>query len=477
MNDVLSYNNITKWQRITQCLNNDKSSPSKQLFCKSLVTDFHIANEDLSSAQSTIKSAYNTFTKHSNLSMHDREELFVRGFYEWIINFDLNEALKIFRFISNKYPFDLFAAKRAQEMAFDLSDWDSMLEIFENIKEHHIVNGNKNPKNVPSAYFNGLLSFAHEQKGNLLKAEEVSMEGLKFYIDDNWLQHSLIHSRYFQKNTNKDLKNLIKFIIENGSKYWNIKEKHAFITTHNWWHIALLYLELDDLENAEKIFMENIWREEPVPLERRADQIGALSMFWILTMIIDSKKDYVENKKYQDMLKRIENKWCDVMDYVIETNKNVNVGYKLYDLLFMRGVIEMKQFYFKNKDKIKYNKFKSVYDKRYKDMVEFCGDNDELKKKYVGLVDAMDLMYGENADWINKMWAYETIMNDIIKDLNCIGGSREQRFVFDQMYIDLLLMINDKIELKRFLKEFLDKYPLKSLEIIATNLPDEEQKF
>ena len=66
----------------------------------------------------------------------------------------------------------------------------------ENIKQYHIVNGNKM---VPSAYFNGSLSSAHKQEGNLLKAEQVSMEGLTFRIDDNWLQHSLIHSRYFQK--------------------------------------------------------------------------------------------------------------------------------------------------------------------------------------------------------------------------------------------------------------------------------------
>lgn len=476
MNDVLSFANINKWQRITQCLNNDKNNPSKQLMCKSLVTDYHIANEDMLSAQSTIKSAYDIIpNKYNDLSLHHREELYVRAFYEWIINFDQKEAQKIFRHISNKYPYDLYAAKRAQEMSFDLSDWDSMLEIFTNIKDYHLSNGKHNKTgSIPSSYFNGLLSFAYEQKGYLEKAEETALNGLEYFIDDNWLQHSLIHSRYFQENTEKDLLNLIKYIVENGSKYWDIQEKHAFITTHNWWHIALLYLELDDLENAEKIFTENIWRKN---LDRRADQIGALSMFWILTMIIDSKKlnDQID-KDLDKMLERICNLWENVMDFVIETNKNIDVGYKLYDLLFIRGVIEMKQRYF-GKNKIKYNIYKDIYDKRYKDMVKFCDDNKELKKKYIGLVDSMNLMYGENSDWINKMWCYEEIMSLIINDLNIIGGSREQRFVFDQMYIDLLLMLDERQELRKFLKDFLDKYPLKSLELIATNIPKGDQHF
>eukprot|EP00487_Bulimina_marginata_P002751 TRINITY_DN16322_c0_g1_i1.p1 TRINITY_DN16322_c0_g1~~TRINITY_DN16322_c0_g1_i1.p1 ORF type:complete len:103 (+),score=0.37 TRINITY_DN16322_c0_g1_i1:175-483(+) len=95
----LSFSNIDKWKRITKCLENDKHDASKQLFCKSLVTDFQIANEQLSAAQDTIQSAYKTFKKHDDLSIHDREELYVRGFFEWIINFDQREAQKIFRFI------------------------------------------------------------------------------------------------------------------------------------------------------------------------------------------------------------------------------------------------------------------------------------------------------------------------------------------------------------------------------------------
>merc|ERR1712228_125151 len=212
-----------------------------------------------------------------------------------------------------------------------------------------------------------------------------------------------------------------------------------------------------------KIFKKHIWRKK---LDRRADQIGALSMFWILLMIIETKQ---ASEKYARMKNEIDALWEEAMDYVFETNKSVSVGYKLYDLLFMRGLIEMKKGYKDEDNEEKYTKYKERFDDLRIEMIEFCGDDKALLDKFVGIVDAMDLMYGESVNEKSRKRAYE-LMSRIVTDLNVIGGSREQRFVFDQMYIDLLLK-NDQIkELKQFLKEFLAKYPLKSLEIIAANL-------
>ena len=348
-----------------------------------------------------------------------------------------------------------------------------MLDILLEIKEYHSVNGLKNPlkingHRVPSAYYNGLLSFGYEQMGFLSKAEEVAMEGLQYYEDDNWLQHCLIHSRYFQENNESDLQRLIEYILEHAAPHWDIEQKHAFMTTHSWWHIGLLYLELDQVDKAMDIFKTHIWRKG---LDRRADQIGALSMFWILNMVIDSKSDSendIDYSHYLKMKEEIESLWESVMDYVYDTNQSVDVGYKLYDLLFIRGVIEMKARY-KGKDEGKYQKFQKYFEKKRREMVEFCGEDEEMKQKYIGLVAAMELMYGENVNERSLQSAYE-IMSEIVWDLDVIGGSREQRFVFDQMYIDLLIKDHRPKELKEFLNSFLAKYPLKSLELVAANM-------
>ncbi len=68
----------------------------------------------------------------------------------------------------------------------------------------------------------------------------------------------------------------------------------------------------------------------------------------------------------------------------------------------------------------------------------------ELKDKYIGIIDAMSLMYdNSNKDMKNNLNQAYDISSLIVNDLNIIGGSREQRFVFDQMFIDLLIIGND----------------------------------
>eukprot|EP01084_Bolivina_argentea_P161443 281033_1 len=188
------------------------------------------------------------------------------------------------------------------------------------------------------------------------------------------------------------------------------------MTTHNWWHVALLYLELDDLNEAVRILKTHVWRDH---LDRRADQIGALSMCWILTMTIECN----EQDGYLKIGDEIGEMWEIVMDYVVLTNENANVGYKLYDMLFIRGVIQMKARYNRSGSLYKYNTFDKRFTELRQDMIAFAGDDQELRDKYVGLMDAMVLMYGENASENTWNQAYK-ILSDIIDDLNIIGGSR-----------------------------------------------------
>ena len=195
-------------------------------------------------------------------------------------------------------------------------------------------------------------------------------------------------------------------------------------------------------------------------------------------MIIDSKQteegsNSANNEKYVLMKKDIYQLWSKVMDYVYETNNKVGPGYRLYDLLFMRGVIQMMKISEENNDIETYNKYKKRFDKYKSEMVNSCKNDKEGKAKYIGVLDAMYLMHGGGAD--NKKSkgkldkAYKILSKEIY-DMNAIGGSREQRFVFDQMYVDLLLKNNKMKQLKEYLDYFLSRYPLKSLEIIAANM-------
>ena len=149
MNDVLKFSSTQRLSTITKCLKNDKNDDYKQLLCKSLCADYYVSIEDSKNAQKQIKSAYNSFnTDNKDLFKYDREQLYTIGFYQLYVENDYLKSLETFEHLSNEYPFDLYAATRAQTIAFDLSDWDRMLSIYRNIEEYHLSNGVKNPKKL-----------------------------------------------------------------------------------------------------------------------------------------------------------------------------------------------------------------------------------------------------------------------------------------------------------------------------------------
>lgn len=124
------------------------------------------------------------------------------------------------------FPKDLVSLKRAQVLCFYIGRSDLSLQLVEQVL----------PANQGEKYIYGMLSFSLLEVGRMGDAELAARKGLTIKSDDPWSQHALCH--VFQHECR--FKEAVHFM-ETCLDSWNAC--CSFMYTHNWWHLALCYLE------------------------------------------------------------------------------------------------------------------------------------------------------------------------------------------------------------------------------------------
>ncbi|CAN6476327.1 unnamed protein product [Victoria cruziana] len=143
-----------------------------------------------------------------------------------------------------KYPRNLVSLKRAQIICFYLARPDFSLYLVEQVL----------PENKQEPYIYGMLSFPLLELGRMRDAETAAREGLSINKDDQWSQHALCHVLQYECR----FKEAVEFM-ESSSMSWN--SCSSFMITHNWWHVALCYLDGHLLHKAFEVYDQHIWHE------------------------------------------------------------------------------------------------------------------------------------------------------------------------------------------------------------------------
>ncbi|GAU43579.1 hypothetical protein TSUD_369030 [Trifolium subterraneum] len=183
-------------------------------------------------------------------SQLDRATMYEKHVFEaisYIITRDRDDeiACELHSKLLNEFPRDLVSLKRAQVLCFYMGQPDLSLRLALQVLS----------QNEGQNYVYGMLAFTFLEVGRMNDAEEAAKRGYEINKHDIWAQHALCHVFQYQCR----LKEAVKFM-EGCSSSWS--SCSSFMLTHNWWHVALCYLEGNaPMEKVLEIYDDYIWKE------------------------------------------------------------------------------------------------------------------------------------------------------------------------------------------------------------------------
>lgn len=155
-------------------------------------------------------------------------------------------------------PRDLVSTKLAQYHAFNYGDAPNMLRF--------AMHSYEACKDVP--HMHGMTAFAFEQCHLIPEAEEAARQAIAMKRKEPWAQHALAHVMLTQARIEEGLS-----FMEDMSDTWT--GLNSFMSTHNWWHLALFYISRGRMDDALSLYDGNIWG---VAKDYSQDQVGAISL-------------------------------------------------------------------------------------------------------------------------------------------------------------------------------------------------------
>jgi tetratricopeptide (TPR) repeat protein len=120
----------------------------------------------------------------------------------------------------------------------------------------------------------GMAAFGLEECGDLERAEELGRRGVEIDPRDGWAVHAVAHVYEMRGDLDRGIPWL-----EEGAGHWAPGSGFAY---HNWWHLALLYLDRGDTRQALKLYDEQV---RPAPeAQVLLEWIDASAMLWRLRL-------------------------------------------------------------------------------------------------------------------------------------------------------------------------------------------------
>ena len=156
-----------------------------------------------------------------------REQRFVAAVAAWVAG-DIKRAINLHEEQAREFPRDLASLKLGQYHLFNAGDSPGMLRL--------ALNGLEDAADVP--YMHGMAAFAWEQCHLLPQAETAARQALRLCQREPWAQHALAHVMLTEGRLGEGLE-----FMESASPGWT--GLNSFMLTHNWWHLALFALELE----------------------------------------------------------------------------------------------------------------------------------------------------------------------------------------------------------------------------------------
>ena len=317
-----------------------------------------------------------------------REQIYFRAI-DAAARRDVATAIRLHEEIANQWPLDLLSAKLGQLHYFNLGNSNGMRQIAEKVITAH----------NQTAYAWGLLAFGLEECNELDAADYAGRKAADMVVIEPWAHHAVAHVCEARGQLDKGIKWL-----EERTHTW--EACNSFMFTHNWWHLALFYLDKGDTDEALKIYDTRLWGAAQGDQHYSQDQAGALSMLIRLSL------HGIE----------LDQRWEDV-------TKPIRKREVMYDQPFLTAHFA-------------YALARSGYRAAYVDLIRgveqhTCDGNTEMQRLWHAY--ALPLCRGLGAHASNDFVLAAQLLGETRPHWQALGGSHAQRDLFEQIYIDALI--------------------------------------
>lgn len=197
---------------------------------------------------------------------------------------NLDLAINCWESILADNPTDILAVKFAHSGYFYLGYGDRMRDSIARILPYW-------NSNIP--YYNylyGMYSFGLVESNQIYEARKAALTSLEFNKTDAWATHAICHCNEYSCEYEQGIDFLLK-----TEQDWMSRN---FIAEHNYWHLALFYLQLDKQEEVIKVFEDHMMKTNS-----NLDMINSSSL--LLRLKIDNEERYNLNnfidEKYNEL--------------------------------------------------------------------------------------------------------------------------------------------------------------------------------
>ncbi|WP_017316901.1 tetratricopeptide repeat protein [Mastigocladopsis repens] len=168
-------------------------------------------------------------------------------------------ALALHEAIAQEFPQDLISVQQGQYHYFYLGDKERLLKIAQKVLR----------ANQENHYLYGMVAFGLEQCHQLMEAEAMARMATTMNRHDPWAHHAIAHVMETQGRVDEGIA-----WMESHADTW--ENCNSMLYTHNWWHVALYYLERGDAEKVLTLYDTHVWGR--AQKESPKDQVGAIAL-------------------------------------------------------------------------------------------------------------------------------------------------------------------------------------------------------
>ncbi|WP_278401907.1 tetratricopeptide repeat protein [Stutzerimonas kunmingensis] len=175
-------------------------------------------------------------------------------------------AGRVLEDLSIDYPHDMLALQAGQQIDFFTGDARMLRDRIARVLPDWSLE-------VPGYHaLLGLYAFGLEETGDYRLAERYGREAIALQPDDAWAQHAVAHVLEMQGRREEGIAWM------RGNPAW---QQDSMLAVHNWWHLSLHHIELDDCDAALALFDGPVnGRQSTLALEL----IDASALLWRLQL-------------------------------------------------------------------------------------------------------------------------------------------------------------------------------------------------
>ena len=208
-------------------------------------------------------------TLHSLSSAANEHELeHIAAIRKWLSG-DLHAAVRHWENALLINPRDLLAMRLCHDLAFFLADVRNLRDTVGRVRREW-------SKDMPGyGYLLGMHAFGLEEFGDYKRAEETGREALDINPKDSWAVHAVAHVMEMTGRHSDGINWL-----ESRQNNWAYEGN--FFAIHNWWHLALYYLDLGQYDQVLKLYDGPIRSDKS---NAALDLVDAASLLWRLQLL------------------------------------------------------------------------------------------------------------------------------------------------------------------------------------------------